>query len=291
MDVAIGLGLGARVRAFAELTRPRVVALVGFTAAPVVLAAPAERLPSCVVAIVGTVGLACACSALNAWVERESDGRMARTASRPLPSGRLAPDEALAFGWLGAVASLAVLLATGLGPFLIGVATLVHYVGVYTIWLKRRSAWNIVIGGAAGATAPLIVDAAVRGAPGPLAWALFALVFAWTPAHFWAIALFRAREYAAAGIPMMPAVAGPRRTRLHMLGWAIVTLVVSLAPVATGALSWTFGIAAAALGGWLVGAVIRAIHAETARADRHVFVVSIVQLTALFAAMGLDLAW
>lgn len=275
----------ARARAYLELTRPRVVALVVLTAGPVLLWREADPVVSLGV-LTGTCGLAGGCSALNAWWERESDGRMVRTRTRPLPSGRLGADDALAFGIALTLASLWALLGFGgAGAFLFGAITVAWYVGFYTIGLKRRTAQNIVIGGAAGGTAPLIADAAVNGMPGAYAWALFAIVFLWTPPHFWAIALYRAEEYAAAGIPMMPAVAGPQGTRWRMLAYAVALLPATLAPVALGVHGWTYGAVATLAGLWLVAACVRALRARDRGTDRKVFFASVIHLSVLLMAM------
>jgi protoheme IX farnesyltransferase len=263
-----------------ELTRPRVVALVVLTGAPVLRwnGTPWDRGAA---VLAGTCLVAAACSAFNAWIERASDARMTRTANRPLPSGRLDPVAALAWGGALAVAGLTVLAATGgVGAVGIALATLGIYVGLYTAWLKPRSVHHTLVGSVAGATAPLIADAAQHGAPGFVGWVLFAIVFLWQPPHVWAIALFRAGEYAAAGIPMLPAVVGPRRARQHMLAWAVALVPVPL--LLTPRLGWGYGAVVLAAGVWLAGEVAAATRTG---ADRRVFAVSLVYLHVVLGAM------
>ena len=169
-------------------------------------------------------------------------------------------------------------------------ATIAFYVGVYTIWLKPRTPQNIVIGGAAGATAPLIASAAVDGSVSLGAWILFAIIFLWTPPHFWGIAIFRKREYEAAGYPMMPSVVGDQATRWRSLGYTIALLAVTLAPVWLGYLGPLYGVAALGLGGWFVYLVIRSLVEQQPLVDYAVFKGSVWYLSALFLAMLLDLA-
>jgi len=221
------VGVSARealrvARELVLMTRPRILLLVAFTALPVALLPGVPRDPLTLTALLAALlGIGAACSAFNAFIERDSDALMTRTAARPLAAGTLAPAAVL---WLGAACTaLSLSLLALLGGLLAvgtGLATLVVYVVVYTWWLKPRSPQNIVIGGAAGAAAPLIADAALTGSISPLAWMLFAIVFLWTPPHFWAIAIHRRDEYAAASIPMLPVVAGSRHARRCGLAWA-----------------------------------------------------------------------
>jgi protoheme IX farnesyltransferase len=176
-------------------------------------------------------------------------------------------------------------LAAGLG-----LATILFYVFVYTVWLKPRSAWNAVVGGAAGAAAPLIADAAVNGHVGPAGWVLFAIVFFWQPPHVWAIALFRKDDYARAGIPMLPHVIGDQPTRWRMLWYSLALVPVTLAPLPLGLLGPLYGVVAAALGAWFVWHSVRVLRERTDAAARRMFGVSLVYLFALFVAMLVDLA-
>jgi protoheme IX farnesyltransferase len=282
----------ARLRDYAALTRPRVLALVLFTAPPA-LALGRDHWPApalCLGVMLGTALIGAGCGALNAWLERDVDARMLRTCDRPLPSGRLEPHEALLFGLAISLCGLVCLHSVGGWlPTLIGGATLFHYVVVYTVWLKPRSPQNIVVGGAAGAAAPLIADAAVDGRLGVFGVALFAIVFLWTPPHFWAIALYRKREYAAAGIPMMPSVVGDGATRRRMLVYALALIPAGLIPWLLGALSGAYAATSVILGTCFAASIVRAIRARSAREDRRVFLVSLVYLAGLFASMLFEL--
>ncbi|UCE84578.1 MAG: protoheme IX farnesyltransferase [Deltaproteobacteria bacterium] len=274
------------------LARPGVLLLVLLTAPPVfALGRPAW--PDAVTAfwvLLGTALVAGGASALNAWIERESDARMRRTRGRPLPAGRLSADQALRFGAAVSGLGLCVLLGVGGGlAALVGALTLFHYVVVYTLWLKPRTPQNIVIGGAAGAAAPLIADAALHGSIGIWGLVLFAIVFLWTPPHFWAIALYRQEEYAAAGFPMMPAVVGDRRTRRKMLVYALAVIPLSLLPWWLGELGAVYAATAALLGAWFVVCILRSMRARERREDRRVFFASIAYLWLLFAAMLVEL--
>jgi protoheme IX farnesyltransferase len=275
------------------LARPRVLLLVLLTAPPV-FALGRPHWPEALTAVcvlLGTAFVAGGASALNAWLERDVDARMSRTRERPLPAGRLSADQALRFGAAISGLGLLVLFVVGGGlAAFVGALTLVHYVGVYTLWLKPRSPQNIVIGGAAGAAAPLIADAAVNGSIGIWGIALFAIVFLWTPPHFWAIALYREEEYAAAGLPMMPAVVGAPRTRRRMLGYALAGIPVSLLPWLLGELGLAYATAAVLLGGWFVACIVRSMRADDRLEDRRVFFASIAYLWLLFAAMLVELA-
>jgi protoheme IX farnesyltransferase len=280
-------------RLFVEIARPRVIALVVFTGLPALLLGH-DRWPTPIEAfwiLTGTALAGAASSAFNAWVERESDARMARTRHRPLPAAILVPHVVLGYGALLTVVSTAILYAVGgAWPAWIGLATIAFYVGVYTVWLKPRTPQNIVIGGAAGATAPLIASSAMTGGPPTLAaWLLFLVVFLWTPPHFWAIAIVRRREYEAAGFPMMPSVVGDQPTRWRSLGYTALLVPVTLVPVALGDLSLAYGLAAAVLGAWFLILVGRSIALRRAPVDARVFRGSIAYLGLLFVAMIADL--
>jgi len=294
VEAAVGArGLwGERVRLLVDVARPRVVALVLFTGLPV-LALGRPELPTPWDAfwiLLGTALAGGASSALNAWVERETDARMARTKRRPLPAAALVPSTGLANGL-----TLSVLAAAGLlwsGGWLAaagGIGTIAFYVLGYTIWLKPRTPQNIVIGGAAGAMAPLIAAAALDGTLSVQAWILFAIVFLWTPPHFWAIALYRKEEYRSAGFPMMPLVVGDQPTRWRSLAYGVATVLVTLVPVAMGDLSWAYAAAAVGLGAWFLGSIVLSMVAPHPSADRRVFAVSIAYLFFLYLVMVVDL--
>jgi protoheme IX farnesyltransferase len=283
----------SRLLDYVALTRPRVLLLVLLTAPPAIALGHAGwPAPGTIAALLaGTALVGAGCGALNAWWERERDALMERTRERPLPAGRLAAGRALAFGIAISALGLGLLLAAG-GALAagIGLVALVHYLLVYTLWLKPRTPLAVVVGGASGAIAPLIADAGVDGAIGVWGLVLFGIVFLWQPAHFWAIALTRKEDYAAAGFPTLPAVAGDRATRRQMLAWTLALLPVTLLPWGAPGLASVYGITALVTGGAFVLAVARAIVEETQRADRRVFHASIVHLGALFAAMLLEIA-
>lgn len=276
---------------YVQMTRPRVLALVLFTGLPV-LAMNQTGWPSLATTawvLLGTALAGAACSVLNAWVERESDAKMARTQRRPLPVAQMAPGHALFYGLALSAASTAVLWASGgWVASAVGVGSILFYVFVYTLWLKPRTPQNIVIGGAAGATTPLIADAALTGSIGWGSICLFLIIFFWTPPHFWAIALYRKEEYAAAGIPMMPNVVGDQPTRWRMLGYSIFLLPVTLLPVAIGYMGWLYGVVAVGLGVWLIVRNVGILRKQDTAVDRRFFMASNIYLTALFAAMLLQ---
>jgi protoheme IX farnesyltransferase len=216
-------------------------------------------------------------------------GLMARTATRPVPSGRVAPRAALAYGLILQALSFLLLATTvnllsaslALGGFL-------GYVFVYTIWLKRRTAQNIVIGGAAGAMPPLVGWAAVTGHLGPVAPYLFAIVFFWTPPHFWALSLLMKNEYARVGVPMMPVVHGEAETRRQILLYTALLLVLTLLPVAFGFFGAIYGAFAIALGGTFVALALRLYRRADRASALRVYLYSLLHLALLFAAMVLD---
>jgi len=291
-DVRNSLRWVARARDFIALTRPRVLTLVLFTAPPA-LAMGHEGWPSSttiLLVVLGAALIGAGCGALNACWERDRDRQMTRTQDRPLPAGRLTLREAVLFGLAISALGLGLLFAAGGWlPASIGAVTLLHYLLIYTIWLKPRSPQNIVIGGAAGAATPLIADAAIDGSLGLWSFVLFAIVFMWTPPHFWAIALYRKREYEAAGFPMMPSVVGDAATRTRMLVYAILLIPITLIPWLGGELSGIYALTAVVAGAVFIASIRRAIRLASSRQDRRVFRVSILYLFALFAEMLVEL--
>jgi protoheme IX farnesyltransferase len=283
----------ASLRTYADLTKPRLLPMVLFTGLPIFLMAARPDSISLAFAVLVLLGIALAAASantLNAYIERDKDALMERTKDRPLPAGRIAPREALVFGLALGVASTALLaLVAGSAAAWLGVASILFYVFVYTIWLKPRSAWNAVIGGAAGAAAPLIADAAVNGHVGAAGLALFAIVFFWQPPHVWAIALYRKDDYEAAGIPMLPSVIGDQPTRRRMLAYTIGLVPVTLAPVALGLLGPVYGAVAVGMNAWFVFAAWQLLREQTPDAARRVFRVSLAYLFSLFVAMNVDL--
>jgi protoheme IX farnesyltransferase len=273
------------------MTRPRVLLLVLFTGLPVF--GMTGRWPGADHALAVLFGAAlagAACSTLNAWFERETDARMARTRHRPLPAAAVQPGQALGLGLVLTFAATTELYAVGgTTAAIVALGTIVFYVGVYTMWLKPRTPQNIVIGGAAGATTPMIVEAALTGRVGVASIFLFLLIFLWTPPHFWAIAIFRKEEYADAGFPMMPLVVGDVATRQQSFAYALVLLVVSLSAVPLGLLGPLYGVLAMAAGVWFVVEVAASVRRNDPTSDYRVFRISIAYLFILFGAMILDL--
>jgi protoheme IX farnesyltransferase len=247
--------------------------------------------------VLGIVAVLCiavaagAAGAINMWYDRDIDALMRRTRGRPLPAGRMAPGDALGFGCVLAGASVVVMgLAVNLAAAALLVLTIAFYVFVYTMWLKRRTPQNIVIGGAAGAFPPLVGWAAVTGEVGLPALVLFALIFFWTPPHFWALALYRTGDYAKAGVPMLPVVAGARETKKQMLLYTIVLWPVALAPTLLGVTGWLYGAAAVVLSAAFTAAALRVWFDAGERSAKRMFGFSILYLFLLFALMVVDRA-
>jgi len=281
------------LRSYVELTKPRILLLVIFTALPV-MAMATEGWPGTAFAAVTIFGIALAAgaaNALNCYLERDRDALMERTSGRPLPAQKISPRAALIFALVLGVLSTALLyVVAGSTAAALGVASILFYIFVYTVWIKPRSALNAVIGGVAGAAAPLIADAAVNGRVGAAGWLLFAIVFFWQPPHVWAIALFRKDDYERAGIPMMPSAVGDQPTRWRMLAYTLALVPVTLAPVPLGLLGWIYFAAALPLDAWFVWVAIRVLRERSEAAARSMFHVSLVFLFALFLSMLLDRA-
>jgi protoheme IX farnesyltransferase len=283
-------GAGAAVADYVQILKPRVMSLVVFTGVVGLVLAPGHLHPFLAgIAILCIAIGAGASGAINMWYDRDIDRVMRRTASRPLPAGRMLPGEALGFGCVLAVGSVAVMgVAVNWVAAELLALTIGFYVFVYTVWLKRRTPQNIVIGGAAGALPPLIGWAAVTGDVGWGAIALFAIIFFWTPPHFWALSLYKADEYAAAGIPMLPVVAGARETKRQMLLYTMVLWPVTAAP-------WLFGIAgplyAAGAGGLSLVFTLSAVRVwrdDTDRSARQMFAFSLAYLFLIFMLLLID---
>ena len=285
-------GAADRARAFADLTKPRLLPMVLFTGLPVFGMATGgwPTLGFAALTLLGIALAAASANTLNAYLERDKDALMERTRLRPLPAGRVSPRAALAFGLLlGAVSTGLLLALAGPAAAGVGVASILFYVFVYTIWLKPRSAWNAVIGGAAGAAAPLIADVAVHGTFTAAGLSLFAIVFFWQPPHVWAIALYRKRDYEAAGIPMLPSVIGDEATRWRMLWYGIGLVPVTLAPWALGFVGPFYLAVALGMNAWFVASILRLLRARDDAAAQRVFRVSLAFLFALFLALNVDL--
>lgn len=273
------------------LLKPRVVSLVVFTGVAGVIVAPGSIHP-----LIAVVALLCiavgagAAGAINMWYDRDIDTVMTRTQGRPIPTGKIAPGDALGFGVVLAVGSVAVMgLAVNFAAAGLLAVSILFYVFVYTIWLKRRTPQNIVIGGAAGAFPPMIGWAAVSGSVSVESLLLFALIFFWTPPHFWALALYRRGDYEKAGIPMLPVVAGEAETKKQMLLYTVLLLPIAIAPAWFGIVGWIYGGVALVLGLVFLAAAIAVCFDPTHRSAKRMFGYSIFYLFALFATMMFDL--
>jgi protoheme IX farnesyltransferase len=275
---------------FIALLKPRVMSLVCFTGAVGMWLAPGTLHP--VLAFTALLCIAVgagASGAINMWYDRDIDAGMARTRNRPLPAGRMDPGSALGFGVSLAAGSVVVmglavnLLAAALLAFTIG-----FYVFVYTMWLKRRTPHNIVIGGAAGALPPVVGWAAISGEVTVAPLVLFAIIFIWTPPHFWALALWRAGDYAKVGVPMLPVVAGAAETRRQILIYSVVLALLALAPVAVGLGGALYGFGAALLGGFFIRGALTLWREKSDRAARQLFAFSILYLFLIFALLVAD---
>ena len=278
---------GPPIGDFVALLKPRVMSLVVFTALAGLAAAPATLHPVLAAVAVLCIALgAGAAGAINMWYERDIDALMARTCDRPLPAGRMDPGAALGFGVLLAAGSVSVMaLAVNWTAAALLAAAIAFYVFVYTVWLKRRTHWNVVIGGAAGALPPAIGWAAASGEIGAGAVALFALIFVWTPPHSWALALCRQDEYRSAGIPMLPVAAGEAETRRRILLYALLLVPVSFGPCFAGIAGAAYAAAAVALGAAFLVLAWRLRRGGGAKRAQALFGFSIVYLAVLFAAV------
>jgi protoheme IX farnesyltransferase len=283
---------GARVGDYIALLKPRVMSLVVFTGFAGLMVAPGSLHP--VLAAVAVLCIAVgagAAGAINMWYDRDIDAVMQRTRSRPIPAGRVPAAEALAFG---VVLSLFAVMFMGLAVNWTAAALLAlasgFYVFVYTVWLKRRTPHNIVIGGAAGAFPPMIGWAAATGAVSLESIVLFLIIFMWTPPHFWALALYREGDYAKAGVPMLPVVAGKAATRRQILVYSLLLFPLTLVPAFIGIAGAAYGAAAAVLGGLFVLSALRVQSDHGDRPARRMFGFSIVYLFALFALLIVDRA-
>jgi len=281
----------SRLRQFLSLAKPRVVLLIVFTAViGMFLAAPG--LPPIGAVVFGTLGIALvagAAAAINCLVERKIDAVMARTRARPLPRGEITSLQTLVFALVVGATGLAILYAkVNLLTMWLTLATFVGYAVVYTVLLKPATPQNIVIGGASGAMPPVLGWAAVADRVTPEALLLFLIIFAWTPPHFWSLALYRAKEYAKAGLPMLPVTHGAAYTRLQILLYAVVLFAVTLLPYAIRMSGVPYLIAAVALGAGFVGYAIALLRRYSDDLARRTFRYSITYLAVLFSALLLD---
>jgi heme o synthase len=272
-----------------ELTKPKVQSLLLLTTVTTMEIAGSPSVSKVGLTCLGGYLSAGGAGAVNHYWDRDIDARMARTASRPIPAGRVAPRAALIFGFALAAASF-LLLSTTVNVLAASLALggFVGYVGVYTIWLKRRTPQNIVIGGAAGAVPPLVGWAATRGSLSWTAVYLFAIVFYWTPPHFWALSLLMKDDYASAGVPMMPVVRGERETRRQILLYALLLYAISQLPFCAGAFGGIYLVASMALGVAFVAGAWLLFRRADRRTALRLYLFSLLYLALLFASMVVD---
>lgn len=278
------------VRDYFALLKPGVMTLVVFTGAVGLVIAPGTIHPFLALVAIGCIALASgAAGAINMWYDRDIDAHMKRTENRPIPGGRVHPDEALSLGIFLSILSVTVMaVAINYVAAALLALSIAFYVFVYTMWLKRSTPQNIVIGGAAGAFPPMIGWACVTGGIDLNSIALFLIIFMWTPPHFWALALFRCKDYAKVGVPMMPVVAGEEATKKQMLIYTILLLPITVVPVATGLLGAVYGVTAVVTGLWFLRHAIRVLRNAEERAPHKMFGYSILYLFVLFGAMIAD---
>jgi protoheme IX farnesyltransferase len=282
-------------RDYFALLKPRVMTLVIFTAACAMVAAPGTMHPFLAFTAILCIAVAAgAAGALNQWYEADIDAVMKRTAKRPLPAGKLDKPEALAFGVILGTGSVAIM---GLALNWVAAAwlavSILFYVVVYTVWLKRRTPQNIVIGGAAGAFPVICGWAAVAGETPLMAWILFSIIFLWTPPHFWALALFMEADYSKAGVPMLPVTHGLKETRKQILAYSALLVPVTVAPTLLGLADWAYGGTAITLGVmfmWMAFKVSRSTATVAADmvAEKKLFKFSLLYLACLFGALVAD---
>lgn len=282
-----------RLQDYALILKPRVMSLVVFTAFVGLLLAPGAIDPKTgFIAIVCIALGAGASGAINMWYDQDIDVVMRRTMNRPIPAGRMNPREVLLFGVLLAVGSVVIMYWLVNVPAAVLLAiTILYYVFIYTMWLKRRTPQNIVIGGAAGAFPPMIGWTAVTGDIGLGSIALFAIIFLWTPPHSWALALFRRGDYEAAGVPMMPVVAGERETKRQILVYTALLVPATLAPVFIGVSGALYGVVATILGVEFLRRCWLLWKDEGVGSAKSLFLFSILYLFLIFVALIIDRAF
>lgn len=275
---------------YIALMKPRVMSLVVFTAGIGMAMAPGSLHPVTAIAAVLMIALgAGASAALNMWYDADIDGRMVRTATRPIPAGVISASGALSFGvWMSGLSVLCLAVMVNYLSAALLAFTIVFYAVVYTMWLKRRTPQNIVIGGAAGALPPMIGWAAVTNSIALEPLLYFLIIFMWTPPHFWALALIKKDEYAAVGVPMLPVTHGVRSTCRHILSYSVVMVLVSLTPALWGSSGWIYLAATSALGVVFMGLSLWVFRAPQKRAAGWLFAYSIFYLFMVFALLPID---
>ncbi len=291
--------LGGTAQDYILLLKPRVLTLVVFTGAMGMFLAPVSINP-----VLGAIAILCitmaagAAGAINMWYDRDIDAIMTRTSTRPIPAGRIAPNDALTFGIVLAIFSvfLMAMAANLTAAFILGIS-IAFYVFIYTMWLKRSTPQNIVIGGAAGAFPPVIGWAAATGSVSLMPILLFAIIFFWTPPHFWSLSLYACKDYARAGVPMLPVVRGARHTRICIMVYTLLLVPITLAPFVLGLTGRLYGVSALGLGALYVAYSWRVLYEkQDSKGDslvrnapaRAAFKYSILYLFLLFGACVLD---
>jgi protoheme IX farnesyltransferase len=291
IDAPLGLATGKRqlLGDYLELTKPKVQSLLLLTTIATMYVAGDPSPMLVALTCLGGYLSAGGAGAVNHWFDRDIDRQMARTANRPVPAGRVSPRAALAFGCtLAALSLLELTLAVNALAALLSFAGFLGYVFVYTIWLKRRTPQNIVIGGAAGAVPPLVGWAAVTGSVGGTAVMLFFIVFFWTPPHFWALSLLMKGEYEKVGVPMLPVVRGEAETRRQILLYAVLLYAVTQLPFCAGGFGEIYLLASLALGIGFIASAVRLYRRADRRSALRLYLFSLVYLALLFCAMVAD---
>jgi heme o synthase len=280
---------GQVVSDYFEMTKPKVQSLLLFTTVATMLVAGDPSLELVFLTCLGGYLSAGGAGAVNHWYDRDLDRAMKRTADRPVASGRVSPSAALAYGLVLAALSI-VVLAVGVNPLAaaLSFSGFLGYTLVYTVWLKRSTPQNIVIGGAAGAVPPLVGWAAVTGSLSWTAVYLFAIVFYWTPPHFWALSLLMKDDYAKAGVPMMPVVRGERETRRQILLYSCLLYAITQLPFCAGGFDAIYAVASIVLGAVFIGGAVRLYRRADRRAALWLYLYSLAYLALLFAAMVAD---
>jgi protoheme IX farnesyltransferase len=298
-DWQLTTDLGATASDWLALLKPRVLTLVVFTGAIGLVIAPVKMNPVLALTAILCITIAAgAAGAINMWYDRDIDALMRRTASRPIPAGRIAPDAALAYGvFLSFFSVILMALATNLVAAAILAISIGFYVFIYTVWLKRRTPQNIVIGGAAGAFPAVIGWAAATGTVSLLPVLLFLIAFLWTPPHFWSLSLYASGDYERAGVPMLPVVRGARYTRWNIFAYTLILVASTLLPWALGLMGWIYGLTALGLGAAFIWYAVRVITDKQDSSGKSLtkdapakaaFKYSILYLFILFGACAVD---
>jgi protoheme IX farnesyltransferase len=282
---------GARqvVADYFELTKPRVQTLLLWTTAMTMLVAGDPSLSLILVTCLGGALSTGSAGAINHYIDRDIDLQMERTATRPIPAGRISPRAALIYGIaLGVISVIVFVVFVNPLSALLATCGLLGYVIVYTLWLKRRTPQNIVIGGAAGAIPPLVGWAAVTGSLELTAWLLFAIVFMWTPPHFWALSVLIKDDYAASSVPMLPVVRGVKSTTMHILVYSVLLVVTTMIPVATGAFGTIYAVSALVLGAIFIYRAAQLTRDSERPVALRTYLFSLTYLALLFVMMVVD---